>query len=289
MTLRTFGFIGSFDPTGGVYGLGTLKNGVLDDAVCTTRFKVVDSLHPNGHNGTDLSSLAGEGAAIKAPLGGMVAQNYAVTWPGPGTKTLFSFTDENGNLVEKVLQPGDLDRGGNTVILIHPGPWKLLDGSVVQNAATLYCHLRELPARPVGTWIDAGEVIGYEGTTGYSTGAHLHWSLAFQQTGGIFPPNMSDIPNLSDPLPYIGIPVTDVAAVPFEGTVNPSGLSLASFSGSIAQLEETCLALGVTSVSATVDGKYVVYVPGAPAFVNDAFVSQFPTLNHTPVMVKVGV
>jgi murein DD-endopeptidase MepM/ murein hydrolase activator NlpD len=50
---------------------------------------------------------------------------------------------------------------------------------------TWYAHLR--PVRPAGIWaggrVDAGDVIGYEGNTGRSTGYHLHWAV---QRNGAF-------------------------------------------------------------------------------------------------------
>jgi murein DD-endopeptidase MepM/ murein hydrolase activator NlpD len=30
-----------------------------------------------------------------------------------------------------------------------------------------------------GSFVRAGEIIGYEGNTGHSTGAHLHWAVMF--------------------------------------------------------------------------------------------------------------
>ncbi len=64
--------------------------------------------------------------------------------------------------------------------------WNWADGGdpawivVIAHSATLktwYAHMQ--PKRPVdvGTWVKKGTVIGYEGSTGNSTGAHLHWMV----------------------------------------------------------------------------------------------------------------
>lgn len=52
---------------------------------------------------------------------------------------------------------------------------------VVEHAdgyTTLYQHLREASPKNPGTKVRAGEVIGVMGSTGYSTGVHLHFELA---------------------------------------------------------------------------------------------------------------
>jgi len=53
-----------------------------------------------------------------------------------------------------------------------------------QSLRTWYAHL--LPKRPVdvGDAVEAGDIIGYEGNTGNSTGAHLHWMV---ELDGTFP------------------------------------------------------------------------------------------------------
>ncbi len=64
--------------------------------------------------------------------------------------------------------------------------WNWADGSdpawivVIAHSGSLktwYAHMQ--PKRPVdvGTWVKKGTVIGYEGSTGKSTGAHLHWMV----------------------------------------------------------------------------------------------------------------
>ena len=42
---------------------------------------------------------------------------------------------------------------------------------------TQYCHLESLPALKVGDKVVTGQVIGYQGSTGWATGKHLHFAL----------------------------------------------------------------------------------------------------------------
>jgi murein DD-endopeptidase MepM/ murein hydrolase activator NlpD len=48
-----------------------------------------------------------------------------------------------------------------------------------QSLETWYAHMvPNCPANP-GSTVQSGEVIGHEGNTGHSTGAHLHWAVRF--------------------------------------------------------------------------------------------------------------
>lgn len=60
--------------------------------------------------------------------------------------------------------------GGNSVIISH--------GNGVQ---TIYMHQSQTAAT-VGTYVQAGDLIGYVGTTGLSTGPHLHFQLVINGT-----------------------------------------------------------------------------------------------------------
>jgi len=56
---------------------------------------------------------------------------------------------------------------GNAVILTHSGGW-----------TTLYGHASRL-AVEVGQEVEAGQVVAYVGSTGHSTGPHLHYELRY--------------------------------------------------------------------------------------------------------------
>ena len=75
------------------------------------------------------------------------------------------------------------------------------------------------------------------------------------------------------------------------GTIAVTGVSIVSFTGSTAVLDTAGAANNpkIVTVSATVGGKMITFVIGAPAFVNAEFNAAFPTgLNGTLVIVKTG-
>ncbi len=90
----------------------------------------------------------------------------------------------------------------------------------------------------------------------------------------------------------LGFPVLQTVNVvqtegAFEGEIAASGVSLVVFNGtSVADLLAAAQAEDLISVAATVDGEFVVYVVGAPEFVNAAFESEFTGgFASTPVAV----
>lgn len=65
---------------------------------------------------------------------------------------------------------------------------------------TLYAHAREDIPVAVGDLVYPGDIIGYSGNTGNSTGPHLH--LTVKEEGFIFP-GWSSRPGYNDPMVYL--------------------------------------------------------------------------------------
>ncbi len=69
----------------------------------------------------------------------------------------------------EILVSGTNRGWGNWVAIKHP------NGMV-----TLYAHMIKPTFRRVGEAVEAGDVIGYEGATGFVTGPHLHFSVYYK-------------------------------------------------------------------------------------------------------------
>ncbi|WOO86876.1 M23 family metallopeptidase [Mollicutes bacterium LVI A0039] len=74
----------------------------------------------------------------------------------------------------------NIDGRGNCVYILHKSGSSYI--------STSYFHLSTINVK-VGDKVDANTVIGLQGTTGYSTGKHLHLEVA---------PNMSPIPTVGE-------------------------------------------------------------------------------------------
>jgi murein DD-endopeptidase MepM/ murein hydrolase activator NlpD len=114
------------------------------------------------------------GGLFKLPVPDVISSSFGTKRVLNGTpKSPHSGTDFRSPLGRIVRAPansrvayvGDLYYTGNTVILDH--------GSSI---FSLYAHLLKPLCKP-GQEIDAGQPIGKVGSTGRSTGAHLHWTI----------------------------------------------------------------------------------------------------------------
>jgi hypothetical protein len=81
---------------------------------------------------------------------------------------------------------------GNRIDIRHDGGW-----------ITIYAHLNKFAGLPVGAAVVAGSVVGYAGSTGNSTGVHLHLGLkrdghSYTDPAGVVWPF-----NMFDPTPYL--------------------------------------------------------------------------------------
>ena len=66
----------------------------------------------------------------------------------------------------RVALRGDFYFNGKTILLDHG-----------QGLITMYCHMSEYMVEE-GAFIDQGQMLGLVGSTGRSTGPHLHWSVS---------------------------------------------------------------------------------------------------------------
>ena len=74
----------------------------------------------------------------------------------------------------KIIHSGWYGGYGKVVIITHG---IMQDGLYKgQKISTLYAHMSRTAVK-VGTYIKKGQVVGYEGSTGYSTGPHLHFEV----------------------------------------------------------------------------------------------------------------
>ncbi len=67
-----------------------------------------------------------------------------------------------------VIQVKNRTGYGNTIIVDHGGGW-----------TTLYAHLSQYNAS-LGQQVEIGQIIGFVGSTGWSTGPHLHFEVRYQ-------------------------------------------------------------------------------------------------------------
>jgi murein DD-endopeptidase MepM/ murein hydrolase activator NlpD len=132
---------------------------------------------PSEYNGT-----------LEWPMSGNVTQNFGCTG--------FSWEPPQGDCahfhsgIDIVAPAGTKVRASGDGVVAYIG-WNYADGSdpawivIVAHSddlQTWYAHMK--PAYPggikAGSRVRSGQVVGYEGNTGHSTGAHLHWAVRFK-------------------------------------------------------------------------------------------------------------
>lgn len=122
--------------------------------------------------------------------------------PSPGNN-LYSMTD--GEVITKVYEEGGF---GHYIII------KGDDGK-----GFLYAHMREASPLSVGDRVSVGDYVGHEGTTGNSTGIHLHLEMQdLSNRGWQFGADLSEYLNPAD---FMGFPNTAGISVIYNGTPKP--------------------------------------------------------------------
>ncbi len=129
---------------------------------------------PSQYNGT-----------LRWPMGGTVTQPFGCTGvvfePPQGNCSHW----HNGIDIVAPYGTAVHASGGGRVVYVG---WNYADGAdpawiVIiahsQSLTTWYAHMQSRYVVRAGQVVHAGQTIGYEGNTGHSTGAHLHWMVEF--------------------------------------------------------------------------------------------------------------
>ncbi len=129
---------------------------------------------PSQYNGT-----------LSWPMGGTVTQDFGCTG--------FSWEPPSGGCahfhsgIDIVAAQGTPVRASGSGRVVYCG-WNYADGAdpawivIIAHSSALttwYAHMQARCPAPTGSEVGRGQVIGYEGNTGHSTGAHLHWMVQF--------------------------------------------------------------------------------------------------------------
>jgi len=138
--------------------LGVLTQGVILDSSAVVGLK---------HVAWDIADRTSRDTEVRAFADGTVLAIKDNILENTTRRWKFCDESENGICWYEVTKPADVQYGCGYEIII-------------QNADSLqtqYCHLTEKPGLQVGDSVTMGQVIGYQGSTGWATGKHLHFVL----------------------------------------------------------------------------------------------------------------
>ncbi len=116
-----------------------ISNPIITQYFGYTKFALSGAYNGSKHNGIDLGTPVG--TQLRAPLSGTV-RNTGNTDAVPGC---YSW--------------------GKWILVDHPN-----------GLSSMFAHLSQISVTP-GQKVNTGDIIGYTGNTGYSTGPHLHYTL----------------------------------------------------------------------------------------------------------------
>ena len=158
------------------------------------------------------------GNAGNNDIGGSITPIAGYTWPVPGFYHLTSLWDEDrGDSNHGALDIASAGVEGANVVAAHSGIVDVAQSDCVHNwgkdsscgcgggygnwvridhgdgYSTIYAHMSSITVG-YGDYVEAGQLLGFVGSTGYSTGAHLHFETLY---GGVKYNPLEDYPNIS--------------------------------------------------------------------------------------------
>ncbi len=137
-----------------------------------------------------MRNIANVGAAALLAMTGMAGHAGAAgefIWPVRGWITATSWYpngaphDGSADIAYGLWQPIGASRAGRVIEYINHPTYGCGNGLVLDHGAgyrTAYCHMVVAPAAKYWQWVGTNQLIGYEGSTGNSTGPHVHFGFA---------------------------------------------------------------------------------------------------------------
>lgn len=117
------------------------------------------------------------------PLDGILTQGYGYT---PYSKKLYAGGLHNGiDIASSYGEPIRAPKDGKIIAIGNCGKYAYGKWIAIEHEnklTTLYGHLSSYNGLKIGDSVKRGDIIGYEGSTGYSTGAHLHFGVYVTET-----------------------------------------------------------------------------------------------------------
>jgi len=117
------------------------------------------------------------------PLDGVLTQKYGYT---PYSKRLYAAGFHNGiDVSSSYGEPIRAAKDGTILAIGNCGKYAYGKWIMVKHEnglTTLYGHMSNYGAYKTGNSVKTGDIIGYEGSTGYSTGPHLHFGVYATET-----------------------------------------------------------------------------------------------------------
>lgn len=138
--------------------LGALTQGVILDSSAKVGLK---------HIAWDIADHQPRTTEVKSFAEGVVVAVNSNTLYNTTRRWKFCNEEEGGICWYVVKETANIQIGcGYEVIIEH-----------AESLKTQYCHLQSEPGLKVGDPVTTGQIIGYQGATGWATGKHLHFAL----------------------------------------------------------------------------------------------------------------